>query len=215
MFVSEVENIVGLSKKSIRYYEKMGLLSPKRNNNNDYRIYDEEDIKKLKVIKFLRELDVPIREIQLLDKKEITLKECMINRINKINDLEININKVKNMCEEIKNSNDTYEDIDINKYFKEIRVLNKKEGFTMNNENISKNKKIGGAIISSLLFSLMFLFLIGVFTYLEFTEEANLPIIIYLVLMLILLLPVLAILINLINRIKEILGGEEDEASKY
>ena len=57
MFINEVEYIVKLSKKSIRYYEELGLINPKRNVNNDYRVYDENDINKLKIIKLLRELE--------------------------------------------------------------------------------------------------------------------------------------------------------------
>lgn len=77
MFINEVEHIVGLSKKSIRYYEENGLLNPSRNKENDYRIYSDEDVKKLKVIKFLRELGVSIKELQDLNNKNITLQECM------------------------------------------------------------------------------------------------------------------------------------------
>ena len=83
MFINEVEHIVGLSKKSIRYYEENGLLNPKRNKNNDYRIYSKEDIEKLKVIKFLRELNVPIRELKLLNEGNLTLQDCMKERIKK------------------------------------------------------------------------------------------------------------------------------------
>ena len=67
MLINEVEHIVGLSKKSIRYYEENGLLTPKRNQENDYRIYDEKDIQKLKIIKFLKKLNVPIRELKQLE----------------------------------------------------------------------------------------------------------------------------------------------------
>ena len=31
MLINEVESVIGLSKKSIRYYEEEGLLNPKRN----------------------------------------------------------------------------------------------------------------------------------------------------------------------------------------
>ena len=48
MLINEVESVVGLSKKSIRYYEQVGLFTPQRTNNNDYRNYTEEDIKTLK-----------------------------------------------------------------------------------------------------------------------------------------------------------------------
>ncbi|MDE6142002.1 MAG: MerR family transcriptional regulator, partial [Bacilli bacterium] len=58
MFINEVCHAVGLTKKSIRFYEENGLLTPKRDNSNDYRIYSQSDIEKLKKIKFLRELNV-------------------------------------------------------------------------------------------------------------------------------------------------------------
>ena len=66
MLINEVQYKVGLTKKSIRYYESEGLLKPKRNSNNDYREYDDSDIKDLKLIKFLRNLNVPINEIKKL-----------------------------------------------------------------------------------------------------------------------------------------------------
>ena len=94
MFINEVEHLVGLSKKSIRYYEENGLLNPKRNTENSYRIYDDKDIEKLKVIKFLRELDVPVKELQQLNRGEITLQECMSDRIRKISEQEKNYLKV-------------------------------------------------------------------------------------------------------------------------
>lgn len=214
MFINEVENIVGLSKKSIRYYEENGLLSPKRNNINDYRIYNEDDINKLKIIKFLRELDVPIRDLKLLSDGSISLKECLQERVLKINELENEYKRVKSLCEEIIESDDTFNSIDINKYFREIRVLNK-EGFTMHEVKSNKGKKIFGAIMSSLLFSFIFIILIITMIYFEITMEDKLPMVFFIILLLIFLIPVISVCYNLIVRIKEILGGEEDEASKY
>ena len=214
MLINEVEHIVGLSKKSIRYYEENGLLTPKRNQENDYRMYDENDIKKLKIIKFLRELDVPIRELKQLQNKEITLQECMIERISKIESEEKNYQQIKNMCASIEASNTTYEELEIDEYFKAMNILNK-EGFTMRDINTNKKKKIVGAVISSFTFSMIFWFLIGIITYFQLTEADKIPWIIYIVLMAILCIPILAIVANLVIRVKEIKGGEEDEASKY
>ena len=72
MLINEVESITKLSKKSIRYYEQLGLITPKR-DDNDYRIYDEENIKELKTIKFLRELNVSVNDIKKLKNNEISL----------------------------------------------------------------------------------------------------------------------------------------------
>lgn len=214
MLVGEVEHIVGLSKKSIRYYEENGLLKPKRNSENDYRIYDEEDIRKLKTIKFLRELDVSIRDLKRLQQKEITLKECMMDRIDKIKKQEKNYQKIKNMCIDISKSTSTFEEIDMEEYFKTMNILNK-EGFTMRNIKTNKSKKIVGAVISSLIFGSFFIFLVGIISYFQFTEVEKMPWIVYIGLMVILCFPLVGMIVNLVSRIKEINGGEEDEASKY
>ena len=201
MLINEVEHIVGLSKKSIRYYEENGLLAPKRNRENDYRIYNEKDIQKLKIIKFLRELNVPIRELKQLENRELTLQECMADRIKKIEKEEENYLKIKTMCSSIITSADTYETIEIEEYFKTMNVLNK-EGFTMRDIKTSKTKKIVGAIISSLLFGIFFLFLIGMITYFQCTESENIPWLIYAFLMLILGVPLFGIIVNLISKME-------------
>lgn len=214
MNIHEVERIVGLSKKSIRFYESAGLIKPSRNQENDYRIYTEEDIKKLKIIKFLRELDVSIKELKDLSNNKISLTECMEERIKKIEAEEQNYSKIKNMCNDIINRHENYNSIDITKYFQNIRVLNK-EGFTMRNVKTNKCKKIIGAIISSIVFLMFFGSLIGVISYFQFTESDAIPLPIYLFLIMLLGIPFISMLYNLLIRIKEIIGGEEDEASKY
>ena len=214
MLINEVESVVGLSKKSIRYYEENGLLSPKRNQENDYRIYGDEDILKLKRIKFLRELDVSIRELKMLNSCEFTLEECLKSRIEKIEMKEENYQKIKNMCMEIIRSGETYHCIDITRYFQGMNVLNK-EGFTMRNVTTSKKRKIVECIISSVIFSLFFLFFIILFNYLQFTESEKMPWMLYWFLIILFLFPIFGIVYNLVARIKEINGGEEDEASKY
>ena len=62
--INQVEKMTGVSKRNIRFYEKEGLLLPKRNEENGYRVYDENDIWRIKVIKMLRMLDMPLEEIQ-------------------------------------------------------------------------------------------------------------------------------------------------------
>ena len=62
MLINEVETKVGLSKKSIRFYESNGLLNPKRNNDNSYRIYDEEDIKNTNANISIENVELPDEE---------------------------------------------------------------------------------------------------------------------------------------------------------
>lgn len=214
MLINEVEHIVGLSKKSIRYYEEEGLINPKRKSENDYRIYTEKDINKLKIIKFLRELGVPIRELKLLNENKMSLQECMNERLKKINNEEEKFEKIKNMCIEISKSNESFTSINITTYFEKINILNK-EGFTMRNIKSNKSKKIIGAILSSTIFGAFLLFFPILFTYFQFTETEQMPWILYWFLIIMFIFPIIGIIYNLIIRIKEINGGEEDEASKY
>ncbi len=214
MLINEVEQKVGLSKKSIRYYEEHGLLKPKRNHENDYRIYDDEDIRKLRLIKFLRELGVPINDLVKLDKKEMSLDTCLREQIEKIETQEGNYRKVKELCNDIIHKKVDFETIDSTTYFQDMVILNK-EGFTMRDVKTSKTKKILGAVLSSLIFGALFVALLVAITYIMFFTQSEMPLVAYLILVFVLGMPLVGIIVNLVARIKEINGGEEDEASKY
>jgi len=62
--INEVEALVGITKKNIRFYEEQGLLSPRRNSENGYRDYGPEEVAVLRQIKLLRKLGVPLEEIR-------------------------------------------------------------------------------------------------------------------------------------------------------
>jgi len=53
--IQEAAAIVGLTARSIRYYEAIGLLAPAARSEGDYRLYDEDDIERLTFIKGLRD----------------------------------------------------------------------------------------------------------------------------------------------------------------
>ena len=59
--INEVEALVGITKKNIRFYEEKGLLSPSRNSDNGYRDYGEEEVAVLRRIKLMRKLGCPSR----------------------------------------------------------------------------------------------------------------------------------------------------------
>jgi DNA-binding transcriptional MerR regulator len=52
--IQEVAAEVGLTTRSIRYYEEIGLLVPVR-SGGDYRLYEPEDVERLRFIKGLRD----------------------------------------------------------------------------------------------------------------------------------------------------------------
>lgn len=52
--VSEISKITGVSKRTIRYYDNIGLLKPSEVSASGYRLYDQNDIETLQQILFLR-----------------------------------------------------------------------------------------------------------------------------------------------------------------
>lgn len=69
MNTSNVAKLLDISIKALRLYEYHGIVVPKR-DGNEYRNYSEEDIKRLKQVRLLRELGVPLKNIiYILDEK--------------------------------------------------------------------------------------------------------------------------------------------------
>ena len=61
MKIKELENILSITRSNIRFYEKQGLFSPERKDNN-YREYTERDIDLLKKIIILN-AEIPVNRI--------------------------------------------------------------------------------------------------------------------------------------------------------
>ena len=66
MKIKEVSERTGLTKKTIRYYEAEGLLSPEKQwqNGREYRNYSEADIQRLTKIAALRRARFSVEEIR-------------------------------------------------------------------------------------------------------------------------------------------------------
>lgn len=99
--ISTFSKITALTVKTLRYYDKEGILIPTKRDNNQYRYYSEDDFKKAKMISLLRTLEFSIAEIKevlncsstddvtyyLAEKKdmialEIKRKQQLIHEIN-------------------------------------------------------------------------------------------------------------------------------------
>ena len=53
--IHEAATEVGLTPRSVRYYEEIGLLIPAARSEGDYRLYDDTDLERLRFIKGLRD----------------------------------------------------------------------------------------------------------------------------------------------------------------
>ncbi|HHY37249.1 MAG TPA: MerR family transcriptional regulator [Firmicutes bacterium] len=62
--VKELSEMAGVSPRTLRYYDQIGLLKPARTNPAGYRLYGPEEVDRLQQILFYRELGVRLGEIQ-------------------------------------------------------------------------------------------------------------------------------------------------------
>jgi DNA-binding transcriptional MerR regulator len=61
--ISQVSKNYGISLRTLRYYEEVGLIDSIRNNGNAYRFYDETALKRIHFIIILRKLRVSVKQI--------------------------------------------------------------------------------------------------------------------------------------------------------
>ena len=100
--INHVEKMTGVSKRNIRFYEKEGLLLPKRNEENGYRVYDENDIWRIKVIKMLRMLDMPLEEIKSVLNGERALSEAIVEQQAELERKAKELQAAIHFCDEMK-----------------------------------------------------------------------------------------------------------------
>ena len=73
--IGDLAKLSGVTVKAIRFYEKKGLLSPAEVNfYTGYRYYDENSIKRLAEIVYLKQLGFSLKEIANLDEQTIKQK---------------------------------------------------------------------------------------------------------------------------------------------
>lgn len=64
--ITEVSRTHGVSARMLRYYEQQGLITSQRMPDYAYRVYDEENIARLRLILVLRRLRVPLKSISAI-----------------------------------------------------------------------------------------------------------------------------------------------------
>ena len=58
---SQVAKLTGISVRTLQYYDEINLLNPSQLTSSGYRLYDDEDLKKLQQILFFKELDFKLK----------------------------------------------------------------------------------------------------------------------------------------------------------
>lgn len=215
MKIKYVEEQVGITKKNIRFYEEQGLLSPGRADNG-YREYGEEDLKRLKQIKFLRKLYVPIEEIKAVSSGDLSLDVCLQRQLYEFEQKKNNLEELQKFTNELLTSSSgiTLDELDVDLCLDKISAMEREGHMFMdvNVTDIHRKKTMGSVIGAAAMILLLFIF--GTLIWWGNMEDP-LPIPVFVIFIGIPVVIGIFVLVVLIQRIREIRGGEEDEASKY
>ena len=77
----------GLSRSTLLYYDRMGLLSPTGRTESNYRVYSDNDVDRLRRIDTFRQAGVPLKDIgKILDADGAGLRATLETRLSMINE---------------------------------------------------------------------------------------------------------------------------------
>lgn len=100
--IQELADLAGVSSRTLRYYDKIGLLSPGRVDSNGYRVYREEKVDLLQQILLFREMDVPLVEVKkMLKAKSFDLIEALEKHLSALEERKI---LLEQLVENVKNT---------------------------------------------------------------------------------------------------------------
>ncbi|MDE6830046.1 MAG: MerR family transcriptional regulator, partial [Lachnospiraceae bacterium] len=99
--IGEISKMYHIGTDSLRYYEKIGILKPKR-GENQYRLYRTEDIWRLNVIRELRELGFTMEQIggYLRDHTADKARELLEDELRMIEERQKQLGALKKNVEE-------------------------------------------------------------------------------------------------------------------
>lgn len=98
--VQQLAKTAGISSRTLRYYDEIGLLKPARLTSSRYRIYGPKEVDRLQQILFFRELGVGLEQIrEIINDPSFdsltALREHRVKLLEKKQQLELLINNVE------------------------------------------------------------------------------------------------------------------------
>ena len=217
MKINEVEAAVGVTKKNIRFYEEEGLITPGREPGNGYRSYSQADVERLRRIKLLRKLDVPLADIREMLEGRKTLAEGMAQQLERLSTRRKDLNEAIGFCEMLEKDTVSLNELDVEQTLARL-AAREEQGVTFVNieRTDRKAERIKGALVGAGLFTALMAFIIATMAWAFYTDPQGAP---PLPLVIVLLgIPagcIVGTLKVLLDRIEEIGKGEEDAYRNY
>lgn len=115
MRIQELERLTGSDQATIRFYEKEGLITPRRLENG-YRDYSQANAEELRKILLLRELGVTIETIRKLQQGSADFGQVMEQQARILSNRSRQMQRASAVCQEISGDSADYETLDTAHY---------------------------------------------------------------------------------------------------
>lgn len=125
ILIQDMERRTGFDRATIRYYEKEGLLLPRREENG-YRTYAEDDLQLLLKIKLLRQLGVPLFKIKNLQQGSGDFSEILSDQIEVLGHRIEGDTRARLVCLEMHKDGAEYSTLDSSRYLQMLEVSSAK-----------------------------------------------------------------------------------------
>lgn len=214
MKINEVEQAVGITKKNIRFYEEQGLLQPRRTPNG-YRDYGEAEVERLRRIKLLRKLDVPLAEIRPMLDGQRTVADGMRRHAIELESRRKSLEAAMDLCRALSQTPGTLAQLDVDEALQELE-RHEKEGVRFVNVEKTDTKALmlKGALLGAGIFIVLMLFIIALLLWAN-AVDPEVPVWLMTVLVGLPAASIVAVVVVLMDRIREIRKGEEDAYRDY
>jgi DNA-binding transcriptional MerR regulator len=116
MTIKEIEQLSGITRANIRYYETEGFLTPERSENG-YRDYSPDDLQTLQRIRLLRSLGMSLEDIKAVQSGRLTLSASLYQLEQDLSQTREQLDWAKETCRLLRQENVTYETLYAPRYF--------------------------------------------------------------------------------------------------
>lgn len=216
MKINEVEALVGITKKNIRFYEEKGLLAPDRNSENGYRDYGEAEVAMLRRIKLLRKLGVPIEEIRRMREGTQTVGDGLRRHLVTLERERRNLDEAVRLCGLLQTCEVPLSELDAEGFLQEVETLERAGTTFHDQQKRDVRTRYVAPVVIAVLFVALMAGAIGLFLWAVLMEpEESPPLPLIAVTVAVPALMIVGVLYALVLRIREIGKGEIDDAKRY
>ena len=216
MKINEVEALVGITRKNIRFYEGEGLLTPRRNSENGYRDYGEAEVAVLRQIKLMRKLGVPLEEIRRMQSGTHTVGDGMRRHLVSLERDRDNLEQAIRLCAGLTDRQERLGDLDAGSILKEMEAMEQGGATFQNKQRQDVRIRYVAPVVITVLMVLLMGSVAGLILWLTALSAEEAPP--AFMLAIIALVPLVisgGVVLALVQRIREIGKGEIDDAKNY